>query len=101
MMISDELGIQLHDRRTRGQTLTAEEQMQLEAWYQQQDAAEAQQLNHVSTTTEIPDLQAQIEMVLTQLTAAMGRVQQVTAENEALRREISVLQQPLVASKSA
>ncbi len=54
----------------------------------------------MSTTTEIPALQAQIEMVLTQFTVAMGRVQQVTADNEVLWREISVLQQQLGTSKS-
>jgi hypothetical protein len=66
-MISDQPGMQLHDHWTPGQTLTAEEQAQLEAWYQQQDAAEAQQLNQVFTAAGISALQAQVEMALTQL----------------------------------
>jgi hypothetical protein len=32
-MVSDELGKQLHDRATRGQDLSLEEQAQLAAWY--------------------------------------------------------------------
>lgn len=100
-MISEELGMQLHDRWTRGQTLTAEEQVQLEAWYQQQDAAEAQQLNQVFTAAGIEDLQSQVEMALTQLAVAIQRVRQITAENERLRREISVLRQQLATPKSA
>ncbi|MBW4621310.1 MAG: hypothetical protein KME17_18370 [Cyanosarcina radialis HA8281-LM2] len=42
--------MQLHDRWTRGQLLTSEEQQQLERWYQQQDAEEAKQLNSVAPT---------------------------------------------------
>lgn len=43
-MVPDELGKQLHDRVTRGEALTAEEQAQLEDWYATQDRAEADQL---------------------------------------------------------
>lgn len=99
-MISDRSGMQLHDHWTRGQTLTAEEQAQLEAWYQQQDAVEAQQLNQVFTAAGISDLQTQVEMALTQLAAAIQRVRQITAENERLRQEISALRQQLATPKS-
>lgn len=75
--------------------------MQLEAWYQQQDAAEAQQLNQVFTAAGISDLQAQVEMALTQLAVAIQRVRQITAENERLRQEISALRQQLATPKSA
>jgi predicted nucleic acid-binding Zn-ribbon protein len=100
-MISDELGMQLHDRWTRGQRLTAGERTQLEEWYQQQDALEDQQLNQVFTTAGIPGLQAEVEMTLTQLGAVIQRIQQVMAENEGLRQEISALRQQLTAPKSA
>jgi hypothetical protein len=43
-MLSDELGIQLHDRETTGESLTTQEKEQLEAWYVQQDAAETAML---------------------------------------------------------
>jgi hypothetical protein len=32
-MLSDELGMQLHDRETRVELLTEQERTQLEAWY--------------------------------------------------------------------
>jgi predicted nucleic acid-binding Zn-ribbon protein len=99
--ISNELGMQLHDRWTRGQVLTVEEQEQLEVWYQQQDAEEAKQLNPVSTAVEISDLQAQVEMGLTQLATVIQQVRQITAENDGLRREISTLRQQLSTLKSA
>jgi len=100
-VISNELGMQLHDRWTRGQVLTAEEREQLEVWYQQQDAKEAKQLNPVSTAVEISDLQAQVEMALTELATVIQRVRQISAENEGLRQEISTLRQQLTALKSA
>lgn len=39
-MVSDKLGEQLHDRATRGEALSEEEQAQLEDWYRTQDRAE-------------------------------------------------------------
>jgi predicted HTH domain antitoxin len=42
-MISDELGHQLHERATRGQRLTAEEQAQLASWYAEKDHVGAEQ----------------------------------------------------------
>jgi hypothetical protein len=43
-MVSDEIGMQLHDRETIGEPLTAQEKAQLEAWYTQKDVAEAAML---------------------------------------------------------
>jgi GH24 family phage-related lysozyme (muramidase) len=43
-MLSDELGMQLHDRETIGEPLTTQEKAQLEAWYAQKDAAETAML---------------------------------------------------------
>ena len=100
-MTLDELGIQLHDFWTRGQTLTAVEQMQLEEWYQQRDAAETEQLSQNFEVTEGLELQTQVEMALARLTTTIQRVQQVTAENEDLRKEISLLQDQLSTSRTA
>jgi hypothetical protein len=100
-MILDELGIQLHDRWTRGQILTAEEQAQLDEWYQQRDAAETEKLSQAFMATGGSKLQTQIDMTLADLAVTIQRVQQVTAENEDLRKEISVLQNKLLTPKSA
>src|SRR3712207_3930932 len=43
-MIADEPGMHLHDRFTRGEALTDEERAQLEARYEAQDRAEAEEL---------------------------------------------------------
>jgi predicted nucleic acid-binding Zn-ribbon protein len=99
--ISNELGLQLHDRWTKAEVLTAEEHAQLQEWYQQQDAEEARDLSPFSTTVETAGLQVQVDMALTQLTTVIQQVQQVTSENEDLRREISALQQQLSTLKFA
>jgi regulator of replication initiation timing len=58
------------------------------------------QLNQVFTAAGISDLQAQVEMALTQLAAAIQRVRQIAVENERLRQEISALRQQLATPKS-
>ena len=55
-VISDELGFVLHDRSTCGETLTEQEEQQLQTWYVEQDAAEAIKLNSMATIT--PDLKS-------------------------------------------
>ncbi|GAB4194233.1 MAG: hypothetical protein Fur006_39840 [Coleofasciculaceae cyanobacterium] len=86
-MISDELGIQLHDRATRGQELTIGEQKQLENWYALQDSAESSLLESATTEPDVSELRTQVEVVLSQLTAITQRIQQITSENESLRRD--------------
>lgn len=44
-MESDKIGKRLHDRATRGEALSEEEQTQLEEWYAMQDRAEAEELS--------------------------------------------------------
>lgn len=39
-MKEDNVAMQLHDRATRGETLSPEEQVQLAEWYSRQDALE-------------------------------------------------------------
>jgi len=58
-MVSDELGKQLHDRATRGQDLSPEEQAQLVAWYAAQDRAEMADLG-LPAAEHTESLQAQI-----------------------------------------
>ena len=68
-MVSDEVGRKLHDRASRGETLSAEEQAQLEKWYALQDQAEAEVLGLTGLTDTVAALQAQIESALAQLAA--------------------------------
>ena len=104
-MINETL-LKLHDRATRGEQLTAEEQMQLEQWYVTEDEAEMQMLAQspiqISTTSsDIASLQSQLEAALSQLAAATQQIQKVTLENKALRQEITELKQRLFTSNAA
>jgi hypothetical protein len=101
-MVSDELGMQLHDRETIGEPLTAQEKEQLEAWYAQKDAAEAAMLK--AAQVPLPNLvvlQDQVDTVISQLTVGVQQLQQITQENRSLREEIAELKQQLAIPHSA
>ncbi|MBT9316490.1 hypothetical protein [Leptothoe spongobia] len=100
-MTDIELGPHLHDRATRGEQLTSEEQQQLDAWYAEQDVAEMSLLQEPDSPTNLATIHLQIETVLSQLAAVAEHIQQLTSENQQLRTEISVLQQQLVSAQSA
>lgn len=98
---SDKVGMQLHDRATRGEVLTAEERSQLENWYIVQDAQESESLQQSATLPDVFQLRVQIDAALANLTLTAQRIQQATAENETIRDEIAVLRQQLSSAKSA
>ena len=93
-MVSDELGKQLHDRATRGETLSAQERASLETWYATQDRAEMDSLD-LTTTETVAILQAQVDSVLGQLETAAKRIQELAQENDRLRGEIATLHRRL------
>jgi septal ring factor EnvC (AmiA/AmiB activator) len=99
-MISDDLGKILHDRSTWGEALSAEDQIQLESWYEDQDNLESNILVTTVAEKTIAKLQAQIEGVLTQLINITKRIQEVASENEILRQEINSLRHQLVDSST-
>ena len=86
---------QLHDRATRGETLSPEERSQLEEWYAAQDRAEADDLGLTASAETIAALQAQIASALEQLVAVAQQMQKTNEENQALRREIAALRRQL------
>lgn len=101
-MISDELGMQLHDLDTIGEQLTAQEKEQLEAWYAQKDAAEKSILE--AAQLPLPNLvalQNQVDIAIEQLTVGVQRLHQITQENKSLREEISEIKQQLIVPRSA
>jgi uncharacterized coiled-coil DUF342 family protein len=82
----------LHDRATRGETLSVEEQSLLDAWYAQQDASESAQIaGAVSGPVSRQTIQEQIDATIERLQAVTGQIQGVLEENERLRREIDSL----------
>lgn len=86
---------QLHDRATRGHTLTADEQAQLDAWYAAQDAAEAATLGVATLPDDLRDLQAGVEQAIARILSTSRQIQELTAQNTRLRSEIADLQQRL------
>ena len=98
-MVSDELGKQLHDRATRGETLSAQERASLETWYAAQDRAEMDALD-LTTPETVTILQAQVDSVLEQLETAAKRIQELAQENDRLRGEIATLHRRLAQQAS-
>lgn len=101
-MVSDEIGMQLHDRETIGEPLTAQEKAQLEAWYAQKDVAEAAMLE--AAQVPLPNLvvlQDQVDTAISQLTVGVQQLQQITQENKSLREEIAKIKQQLAIPHSA
>jgi hypothetical protein len=60
MVVNDKLGRQLHDRATRGEELSKEDQILLEAWYEAQDRVEMKSLN-LAVTDEAKTIKLQYE----------------------------------------
>jgi hypothetical protein len=94
-MVDDVLEKQLHDRATRGEALSPEEQAHLATWYAVQDRAELGELHATDPDKTIPVLHAQIDSALAQLTVLTRRIQEIITENGVLRREIAVLHRQL------
>ena len=94
-MVPDEAGKRLHDRRTRHETLSDEEQAQLERWYAAQDQAEDGELSGVTSKASIDALTEEIEAVTSQLAVVTSDIQRIARENAELRRETVALRQQL------
>ncbi len=84
-MITDKIGLQLHEMATTGKPLTPKQKEQLEAWYAQQDSAEHYPVKKVKTTAD--ELRGQIESALAQMNKVTKRIQKIAAENKAIRLE--------------
>ena len=91
----DEPARQLHDRATRGDSLSVEERALLDQWYARQDQAEAAALAASAPPASAAALQSQVDAALAQLVTATQRIQALAAENEAVRKEVADLQRQL------
>ena len=97
-MNSNDVGERLHDRATRGEVLTADEQVQLNEWYAERDRAEAATLSQLPPPQGLDTVHAQVDVVVVQLGVVTQRIQTLSAKNDAVRKEIVKLQ-PRLASK--
>lgn len=95
-MSTENLVKQLHDSATRGTALSADQQAELDAWYAEHDQAESQLLGLADVPPSPVDLRAQVEEAFNRLLKTAQQVQELTAQNDALRREIGELQRRLV-----
>lgn len=89
------IGKELHDRQTRGDQLTSEEQEQLDQWYQEQDEAEGSHLGQQVATTDISALREQLDNAITQLSLVSEHITEVMRANAMLRDDIAQLQHKL------
>jgi hypothetical protein len=94
-MTRNDPGLSLHDRATRGERLDPAEVEQLEAWYTDQDGAEAQTLDWTASPASLDALQSQVDAALGQLTVVSRRIQRIARENDALRRDIADLRRQI------
>jgi hypothetical protein len=93
--ITAALGQLLHDRATRGETLSREEQEQLRLWYAEQDQEETVRLASASIPNDLASLQAQVQHVTARVVVQAQRIHLLASENAQLRQEIATLQRLL------
>lgn len=86
---------ELHLRKARGESLTPAEQADLDAWYVEQDQAEALMLGLSRGASNLSPLKQQVNEVLGRIVTTSQTIQSLAAENEVLRRENMALRQQL------
>lgn len=90
-------GAQLHDRATRGESLTTEERTRLERWYKEQDEAEAALLAQHRSETHSDAVPNDLQATLARIREAAESIESLHKQNVTLRQEIVALQQRLAA----
>lgn len=84
----------LHDRATRGEILSTDEQTRLNAWYEE-DKLESEAFGQNPKADFADDLRKKTEEALARLSVAAEQTQRLTAQNELLRQENNRLRQLL------
>lgn len=99
-MSPDAIGQGLHDRATRGEPLSADEEVQLRSWYARHDQEEAAQLGAAPVPVRLAELQGSIQKTSAEIVAQAKQIENLTAENARLRKEIGALQRQLSALRA-
>jgi hypothetical protein len=91
-MSGDNTMLALHDRATRGNVLSSENQTRLEQWYML-DKAQLEMLHSITAEATTADLQSQITVILERCITLSQRIQELTQSNEDARHELVQLRQ--------
>lgn len=94
-MSTDQLTREIHDRATRGESISDVERSQLDQWYARMDAEEEATFARGQTPCDLAALRTQIDSIVSEVGAVTQRIQALTIENETARREIAALQRRL------
>lgn len=94
-MISNEIGLELHDRHTRGLVLSDEEKDILDQWYEEQDVEEANEVSLTRYEVNFPDFQRQINLALESILKMSEQLQQLIQENAKIRAENQTLKEQI------
>jgi hypothetical protein len=98
---TDERGLELHDRATRGAALTPVEREELEAWYARIDQEEMAALACARPPHDLPALREEVDSALARVLVVTERIRKLTAESEQMRREVAELQERVARSATA
>jgi hypothetical protein len=100
MEIDDELGMKLHDKATRGQALSEEEQAQLQAWYDAKDREEAEMLRLSPLALVEAEIVTQTRQMIALITKLTRQNEVIARQNESLLAEIASLRHQLASRAS-
>lgn len=89
----EEQAKQLHDRATRGETLSPAEQMVLQNWYDELDREEDLLINKNTNDSDVEGLREQLGELLTELARTASENERIARQNEIIRRENEKLRQ--------
>lgn len=95
MTTPDDVLWNLHLRKSLGESLTAEDESRLTAWYAEQDQAEAAVLGLAPESSELDAIKRQVDTILGRIVTTSQTIQSLAAENETLRRENTTLRRQL------
>ena len=95
-MKTDDLMQILHDKATRGESLSNTEKEQLDAWYEVQDKLENDLLTKNLSADIGMNRKKQIQIVLTEIADFSNQIKTLIARNDILRRENETLREKLV-----
>ena len=99
MTSSEEQLWQYHLRAALGETLRAEEQAELDAWYAGHDQAEMALLDLNTASASSTQWKAQVDTLLAQITTVTFTIKRLSEENNQLRQEIATLKRQLAQQK--